>query len=69
MLYIPKRILIIGQGTIGKAISAHLKNDLYHVDCFDECPEKSDFRSEELNQRLKKYDLIIGCTGNTSIQA
>lgn len=59
-----EQVLIIGGGPIGLAIKEKLKHEAY-VDIFDTVSERSSILS--LNERLSFYDLIIGCTGSTSI--
>jgi S-adenosylhomocysteine hydrolase len=58
-------ILIIGYGILGKCIHQHLK-DQYHIDFYD--PNLLDERGvQNLLSSLNRYDLIIGCTGTTSM--
>ncbi|MBN1253201.1 MAG: hypothetical protein JXA16_13770 [Bacteroidales bacterium] len=62
-----KKVLILGQGPIGSTIYQHLK-DKFAVSRFDlNLFVKSDISHEEFNHKLKEFDLIIGCTGTTSI--
>lgn len=59
-----ERVLIVGGGPLGLAIKEKLKQET-QVDIFDTVPERSNIRS--LQENLSSYDLIIGCTGSTSI--
>lgn len=60
----PREVLIIGNGPIGSQIHEVLKND-YQVSIFDEDSSKSSLSPEEFEKSLRKFDLIIGCTGKT----
>jgi len=60
--HIPKQILIIGNGAIGSSIYLALKND-YEVQIYDK-NINNNFNFEE---QLRTVDLIIGCTGETSL--
>lgn len=60
------KVLIIGFGVLGKIIYEILK-DRYVISVFDLDPEKSMIRSDEFKEKLKEFDLIIGCTGSTSL--
>lgn len=62
----PQKILIMGNGVLGSKIRS-LLNGSYVVHMFDVDREKSDFSQEQLHERLKEYDAIIGCTGRTSL--
>lgn len=55
-----KKILIMGSGAIGSSIYRALKND-YEVQVYD---KKED---TNLKNHLQTADMIIGCTGETSI--
>jgi hypothetical protein len=59
-----KQVLIVGGGSIGLAIREKLKHET-QVDIFDTISERSSIPS--LKENLSSYDLIIGCTGSTSI--
>lgn len=59
-----EQALIVGGGSIGLAIKDKLKQES-QVDIFDTVSERSDISS--LSESLSSYDLIIGCTGSTSI--
>lgn len=59
-----KQTLIVGGGPIGLAIRDKLKQQT-QVDIFDKLSERSSILSLEDN--LSSYELIIGCTGSTSI--
>ncbi|MCH9627095.1 MAG: hypothetical protein S4CHLAM2_07290 [Chlamydiales bacterium] len=57
-----KHILILGNGALGSAFH-HLLKDAYHVTVY----EKMDPLRPNLAQLLPEVDLIIGCTGVTSL--
>ncbi len=57
----PKRILIIGAGAIGKAMAEALEKD-FPTDLFDIKEAKT-----SLESLLHDYDMLIGCTGKTSL--
>jgi hypothetical protein len=59
-------VLIIGNGVIGTQLFETLKNQ-FNVLRYDNNPEKSDILSEKFNECLSQADMIIGCTGSTSI--
>ncbi len=61
-----RNVLIIGNGVLGQKIYEILK-DRFLVSIYDELPEKSTIAQGELKERLKEFDLIIGCTGFTSL--
>src|SRR3989344_443872 len=61
-----KRILIIGGGSIGTAISNELKNK-YIVRIYDTELSKSSISNNNLDSILKEFDVIIGCTGRSCI--
>ncbi len=58
----PEQILIIGNGVIGSAIYAALHND-YEVQVYD----KNMNSNLNFEDHLRSADLIIGCTGETSL--
>lgn len=58
----PREVLIIGNGPIGSQIREVLKNT-YHISTFDKATSRSSIKSEDFEKSLKKFDLIIGCTG------
>ncbi len=60
----PHKILIIGNGAIGKHLKYELQND-YEVSIYDVNQEISDVVN--LEESLGDFDVIIGCTGGTSI--
>jgi hypothetical protein len=41
--------------------------DRYLISTFDSVPEKSTIKPDEFKTRLGEFDLIIGCTGSTSL--
>ncbi|NGX56756.1 MAG: hypothetical protein K1060chlam5_01002 [Candidatus Anoxychlamydiales bacterium] len=59
-------ILILGNGDIGATLYDSLKNK-YSTIKYDKIKERSDINPLELINVLKKADLIIGCSGNTSL--
>lgn len=63
---VPKNALIIGNGAIGSAMHDELIGHL-KVDCYDTIDCKSDLITDKLQDLIGKYDLIIGCTGTTSL--
>jgi len=62
----PKKALIIGNGAIGSAVYKYLHGKL-EVTRFDVDPNKCDYHAKELESLLATHDLIIGCTGITSV--
>lgn len=64
--YDVRKILLIGYGTLGQAIYKVLK-ERYFVSVFDTAPEKSRISSHDFKTKLAEFDLIIGCTGTTSL--
>jgi S-adenosylhomocysteine hydrolase len=61
------KVLLIGFGVLGQKIHEILK-DRYLISIFDSVPEKSTIAPDELKMRLGEFDLIIGCTGSTSLK-
>jgi len=61
-----RNILICGNGAIGSKVYDILK-DSHSVTKYDLVTHKSDIQVNELEKRLGEFDLIIGCTGNTSL--
>jgi S-adenosylhomocysteine hydrolase len=61
-----KKLLIIGYGALGTHIHACLDNK-FDVDVFDIKHKRSICQKHELWQVLSKYDIIVGCTGETSL--
>jgi S-adenosylhomocysteine hydrolase len=60
------KVLLIGFGVLGQKIHEILK-DRYLISIFDSVPEKSTIAPHEFKKRLGEFDLIIGCTGSTSL--
>ncbi len=60
------KALLIGFGVLGQKIHEILK-DSYLISIFDSIPEKSTIAPDEFKARLGEFDLIIGCTGSTSL--
>ncbi len=60
------KVLLIGFGVLGQKIHEILK-DRYLISIFDSVPEKSTIALHEFKTRLGEFDLIIGCTGSTSL--
>lgn len=63
-----RKALVIGNGPIGTRMLEALRADGYKVNCFDIDAEKSDFSSDEFIACLGEFDLIVGCTGTTSLK-
>lgn len=63
-----KRALVIGKGTVGTSVARHLAQ-ICPVDAYDIRDAQSDFSNQSLEEILPHYDLIIGCTGTTSVPA
>ena len=62
----PKKVLIIGNGVIGREIYKRLKKEK-EVNIYDYIQEKSHFNSNDnLISKISEFDLIIGCTGKQS---
>ncbi|MBM3230297.1 hypothetical protein FJZ22_01420 [Candidatus Pacearchaeota archaeon] len=62
----PRNALIMGNGAIGKGIAESLKKH-FSVSIYDINKQVSDFESlENLNKKIKDFDLIIGCVGKSS---
>lgn len=62
----PKKILIMGFGTLGKVVYDNL-HTTYDVSAYDVDPTKNTLPSQDLHCHLKDFDLIIGATGETSL--
>lgn len=62
----PKKILIMGFGTLGKVVYNSL-HTTYNISAYDTDPSKNTLPSQDLRHHLKDYDLIIGATGETSL--
>lgn len=63
----PREVLIIGNGSIGSQIQEVLK-DTYHLSIFDKIASRSSLKSKDFEKSLKKFDLIIGCTGESVLR-
>lgn len=61
------KVLLIGFGVLGQKIHEILK-DKYLISVFDAVPEKSTIAPDEFKTQLGEFDLIIGCTGSTSLK-
>lgn len=61
----PKNCLIIGAGPIGKAMQNQLSSKMAAA-IYDKNPELSEIKTDFISI-LENYQLIIGCTGSTSI--
>lgn len=59
---IPKRILVAGNGALGKFLT-HTLRDHYDVVCYDKIPHLSEIDTDDLD--VSTFDLIIGATGNS----
>lgn len=62
-----ENVLIIGKGVLGTIISKTLSGK-YRVSIYDIDPEKSSIPASDFKRALGDFDLILGCTGNTSLQ-
>lgn len=63
------KILILGMGTIGQSLKKNLEKE-YEVFGFDINQKNKFIRSEEeLHQKMHVFDLVVGCTGKTSIDS
>ncbi|NGX36294.1 MAG: hypothetical protein K1000chlam1_01135 [Candidatus Anoxychlamydiales bacterium] len=60
------KVLILGNGEVGSSLYRSLK-DIYQVIKYDKTKAKSDIDKSELISVLSEADLIIGCSGNTSL--
>lgn len=60
-----EKALIIGGGPIGQAMKARLEKEMT-ISIFDQNNRLSDFE-KEISEILSHFDLIIGCTGKTSV--
>jgi S-adenosylhomocysteine hydrolase len=60
----PEKILIVGNGVIGKSLINDLKKK-YFISAFDIDQCKSDICS--LDSQLNNYDLILGCSGKKAM--
>lgn len=63
----PKNCLILGHGAIGKAVKRHLEKS-FSVSVFDKKNPRTLLSKESFLSHLKEVDLIIGCTGDYSLQ-
>jgi len=61
------KILIIGNGTLGNIIYSRIQEITDQVIIYDEDPNKTQLDKFEFKKNLGNFDLIIGCTGKTSI--
>ena len=61
-----KIALIMGNGILGNTMYEIL-NPCFNAFLFDKLPEKYHMKNENLDDVLKKADLIIGCTGTISL--
>lgn len=63
-----KRILLIGKGAIGKAMCRELHRQGFTDTVFyDIQASKSNLSAHVLKESLNQFDLVVGCTGSTSI--
>jgi hypothetical protein len=62
----PQKVLILGNGSIGSSINLVLKGK-YDVQIYDPYQVTSEITNSNFDSHLQKFDLIIGCTGNTSL--
>jgi S-adenosylhomocysteine hydrolase len=64
----PKQILIIGNGSIGCEIYDALSLN-YQIKRFDQIQSLTDISGEDFDDLIGDFDLIIGCTGKTVLNA
>lgn len=64
----PGKVLIIGNGPIGSHICNSLKNT-HEILIFDKVASKSDIKQEDFQSFLRRFDLIIGCTGTPALSS
>lgn len=64
--HIIQKILLIGHGVLGQEIQNRLKTT-YEITIFDSEPQKSMISPDDFRTALSEFDLIIGCTGGTSL--
>lgn len=62
-----KKILLIGYGALGEQTYQSLRNN-FEVTSFDLDQEKSMIKIADFKNRLNEFDVIIGCTGTTSLK-
>lgn len=62
----PKNILIVGLGSVGNEIYNQLKKS-FNIKKYDFNKKFSDFKEKNLNQIIRKFDMIIGNTGKEII--
>jgi|SRR3990167_7622597 len=62
----PKNILVVGAGAMGAVLFNKL-NKWFKVDLYDISLKRSFNKNMSLNKIISKYDVIVGCTGNTAI--
>src|SRR3989338_6357412 len=62
----PKNILVVGAGAMG-AVLLNKLNKWFKVDLYDISLKRSFNKNMSLNKIISKYDVIVGCTGNTAI--
>lgn len=69
LLHLSLKILIIGYGYIGKAIFRRLRGGerVSQIDIYDPHKKGSSFPESELNKYIGDYDIIIGCSGTTTL--
>ncbi len=63
-----KNALILGNGAIGKAISRQLQFYCSHTKIYDLDTNRSELNQDEFISYLGQADIILGCTGLTSIK-
>ena len=64
----PRNILIMGYGTLGKILCDVLQSKFF-IYAYDIQAKYGEANNTNLNELLQKADLILGCTGETSIPA
>lgn len=61
-----KKILVLGNGPIGASITKSLRED-FKVFVYDKSAERTELTSKDLMGILPECDVIVGCSGQTSI--
>ncbi len=61
-----QEILLLGCGSLGSIIYNEISNN-FNVTRFDIRSNRSDFSKHQLRDCISRFDVIIGCTGDTSL--
>lgn len=65
---VPQKVLVVGAGYIGKEVFKALRKK-YEVYLFDQDKKEGCLLENQMNKMLYQFDVIVGCTGFTSIPA